>query len=138
MEAWGESLPNGHTPSLPQLAGLAIITSAEGEPPTIQALPAASLPFDPKERFNALFNLGHLCFAPGLALKSVNLRSDADFSSQHASDFTSDPTRRTADPRVHEDMTVLWRRCTGLEVVEERLLRPEDLDGRRRVLCERG
>ena len=80
-----------------------------------------------EEVVHALLYLCHLFLAPSLALKGVDFGSNADFSGQHSSDFSSNPSRGPADPRVHENMTVLGRGCTRFEVMEERLLRPEDL-----------
>ena len=81
-----------------------------------------------REGLNALFDLDDLFLGPSFSLKGVNLGCDADFSSQHTSDFSTHPAWRATDPRVHEDMTVFGRRCAGLEMVEEGLLSPKNLN----------
>ena len=78
---------------------------------------------------DALLDLRHLFLPPSLALKGVDFGCDADLSSEHPSDFASDPSWGAADPGVHEDVTVLGRRCSGLEMVEEGLLCAENLNG---------
>jgi len=58
MEAWEQAMPNGLSPSLRHLEGIAVVTEGDcGNLPVVRSLPLASLPLCARKRFCVLFQL---------------------------------------------------------------------------------
>jgi hypothetical protein len=85
--------------------------------------------------FNTRFDNGDVLFVPWRTLKGIQLGGNADFPSEHSSDFTPNPPRGTTDPRVHENMAVLGGRCPCFEMVKEGFLGAQNLDRPRWETC---
>ena len=77
---------------------------------------------------NLIFQGSHFFLAPRLTLEGIDFGGNACSGCYGSSNLPSYPSRGARNPRVHENMTVLWRRCSCFEVIEKCLFSTKHLN----------